>query len=521
MTDSIALAGIHFAFDPILVLNRAGSIEFASKQIEALTGRKAEDLLGQPLAVMLPQRVREFSVRFFAEYFATPTPRHVGTMHPLYLLHTDGSERRFEFGLNSFEHEGMLYAVCNVRDCSTRAEPAVGEKNAIERLETRLRTVLTDLSLIVQHAPAAIALLDRDMRYMQASRRWLHDYGLSGDIVGKRHDDLVPEVPAHWREAYARCLTGQIVRSDDATLVRPDGRVEFLRWEFVPWRNVEGEIGGLMIFSEIITQRKLAEIALLENHALLETMVVERTAQLERSRDEALRASAAKTRFIAEVSHDLRQPLHAAALLLSAIGHRVPPDVMEICEKAETAIIDAAEKLNGLLDASRLEEGVLQPRIEIFALDDVLERVSRTHRPMLETKGVTLKLLSCHVDVSSDPLLLARIIDNFLSNAAKYTERGEVVVGCEIDGGSVRVFVKDTGVGISAESLEHVFDPYIQLNNPNGDRERGFGLGLAICRTVADALHCDLTVQSTPGQGSTFSVSAPLARGLRNGASVA
>ncbi|MEZ5961161.1 MAG: PAS domain S-box protein [Hyphomonadaceae bacterium] len=518
MTETIAAKGFDFAFDPILVIDRAGMIQFASGQIEALTGHQPDELLGQPLASLLPPRLKEFSVRFFSEYFAGPTPRHVGTMHPLYLVHKDGSERRFEFGLNAFEHEGATYAVCNVRDCSARAEPSVAEKSAIERLESRLRTVLTDLTLIIQHAPAAIALLDRDMRYMQASRRWLQDYGLSGDIIGKRHDELVADIPEHWRQAYARCLTGEVISNEDDTFVRASGKVEFLRWEFVPWRNVEGAIGGLMIFSEIITQRKLAELALLKNQAMLETMVVERTAQLERSRDEALRASAAKTRFIAGISHDLRQPLHAATLLMSAIATRVPSEVAEICEKAETALIDAAEKLNGLLDTSRLEEGVLQPRIETFSLGDMLTRVARAHRPTLEAKGLQLKLLPCNLSVASDPLLLARIVDNFLSNAIKYTERGEIVIGCEIEGETARIFVKDTGVGIDADSLERVFDPYMQVDNPTGDRDRGYGLGLAICRTVADALHCKLGIESTPKRGSTFSVSVPLANEVCIGA---
>lgn len=521
MTDSIIVSACQSAFDPILVLDRAGTIEFASKQIEALCGRDPAELRGLPLASLLPPRLREFSSRFLAEYFAAPTARHVGTMHPLYVLHADGRERRIEFGLNTFEHDGKTFAVLNIRDCSDRAEPAVSEKTAIERLETRLRTVLTDLTLMVQHAPAAIALLDREMRYMQASRRWLEDNGLSGDIIGKRHYDLLPDIPERWRQAYARCLAGEIVRNDDDSFVRADGELEFVRWELVPWRNVDGAIGGLMIFSEVITQRKLAELALRRNHAMLETMVVQRTAQLEGSRDEALRASAAKTRFIAEISHDLRQPLQAAAMLLSAIGHRVPAELTEMCEKAEEAIIDAAEKLNGLLDASRLEEGVLQPRIEAFSVGDMLTRLARSHGPMLEAKNIQLKLLSCDVSIASDPLLLARIIDNFISNAIKYTERGEIVVGCDIEGGSARIFVKDTGIGIDAESLSRVFDPYTQLDNPTGDRQRGYGLGLSICRTVADALHCQLNVQSVPHRGSTFSVTVPLANDIQAGATAA
>lgn len=521
MNDSLVIAACRSAFDPILVLDRHGLIQFASAQIETLSGHTPDALRDRPLAYLLPPRLQEFSVRFLTEYFAAPTPRYVGAMHPLYLLHADGSERRIEFGLDAFQHEGATYAVCTVRDCSDRAAPNVVEKDAIERLESRLRTVLTDLTLMMQHAPAAIALLDRDLRYMQASRRWLEDYRLTGNIIGERHDELVADIPDRWMEAYARCLSGEIVRNEDDSYARADGEIEYVRWELVPWRNVEGGIGGLMIFSEIITQRKLAEIALRKNHALLEAMVGQRTAQLESSRDEALRASAAKTRFIAEISHDLRQPLQSAALLMSSIGRRVTPEVAEICDKAETSIMDAAEKLNGLLDVSRLEEGVLQPRIEAFRIGEMLARVARTHRPLLEAKGIQLKMLSCDLAVESDPLLLARIIDNFVSNAIKYTERGEIVIGCDIDGDAARIFVKDTGIGIDAASLEHVFDPYMQVDNPNGDRSRGYGLGLSICRTVADALHCKLNVQSTPHQGSTFSVSVALANEMRTGATAA
>lgn len=408
-----------------------------------------------------------------------------------------------------------------MHDCSARAEPNVSEKTAIERLESRLRNVLTDLTLIVKHAPAAIALLDRDMRYMQASQRWLEEFGLPDDFIGKRHYDFFPDLPDEWLQAHARCLSGEIVRNDDDSFTRRDGQVQFIRWEIVPWRNLEGEVGGMMIFSEDITQRKLAELALRKNHAMLETMVVERTAQLERSRDEALRASAAKTRFIAEISHDLRQPLQAAALLLTAIEKRVPDEVADICEKAEAAIIDASEKLNGLLDAARLEEGVLQPRIENFPVGEMLMRVARIYQPMLKAKDLQLKVLNTDVSIASDPLLLARIIDNFVANAIKYTERGEIVVGCEIEANTARIFVKDTGIGIAAESLSRVFDPYLQLDNPTGDSGRGYGLGLAICRTVADALRCQLSVQSTPNQGSTFSVSVPLAAEMRSSAAMA
>lgn len=516
MNSSLVLSAVESAFDPVLVLDRKGHIRFASGGVERLTGLKAEALQGRALGSLMPARVHEFASRFLAEYSAAPRPRNIGAVHPLYFVLPDGSERRVEFGVNTFEHEGDLFAVCTVSE--RREAPAPEVQRVIERLESRLRSALADINIIIEHAPAAIAVLDRDMRYMLASRRWMEDLKLSGDIIGKSHYDLFPDIPEHWRDPHRRGLSGEIVRNDDDSFVGRDGQVEYLRWELLPWHDLEGAVGGITIFSEIITTRKLAELAMRKNHAILETRVVERTAQLERARDEALRASAAKTRFIAGVSHDLRQPLQAAAMLLSAIERRVAPAEAEICVKAEAAIFSAAEMLAGLLDASRLEEGVLQPRIESFDVDEVLARVARGHRPLAEAKGLELEVLGCSAKAASDPLLLARIVDNFIANAVKYTEHGKIIVGCTIEGKAARLYVKDTGIGLDGDALERVFDPYVQVDNPGGDASRGYGLGLAICRTVADALHCKLDVQSAPGEGATFSVVVPLAAAARGDA---
>ncbi len=509
--NALTEAALRAAYDPMVVMSRTGIIQAASARIEIASGYSAEELRGQHLQVLLPPRLHGVFNRFLSEFFTNPTARHVGYAEPLFFLHKDGQERRIEFGISPFESDGELYAVCTLHDAPERPPVEHNTKLALERLETRLSNALQELQILIAHAPAAIAVLDRDMRYMLASRRWIEDFQLESDIAGKRHYDVMPNQPERWKQAHARCLAGETFFSEEDSYIRPDGKVEFIRWELVPWRDVENQIGGLTIFSEVITQRKMAEIALREHHDLLETQVQERTAQLERSRDEALRANAGKTRFIAGVSHDLRQPLQAAALLIEALQRRVTPDLAPLCGKVEAAIHSASDQLTGLLDVSRLEEGVLQPRVAPFEIGALLQHTARTHQPMAEAKGVRLVVEDCNAIGASDRLLLARIVDNFISNAVKYTAEGEIKVGCGIAGNAARIYVADTGAGLDAAAIARVFDPYVQLDNASGDASRGYGLGLAICRTIADALHVQLNVTSEIGYGSVFSVTIPLA----------
>lgn len=513
MVSATALteAALRAAYDPVVVMTRTGVITFASARIELASGYSAEELRGQPLQKLLPPRLHGVFNRFLTEFFTNPTPRHVGYAEPLFFLHKDGQERRIEFGISAFESDGELYAVCTLHEAPERPPVEHNTKMAIERLETRLTNALQDVQILIAHAPAAIAVLDRDMRYMLASRRWIEDFGLDAELACKRHYEVMPNQPERWKQAHARCLAGETFFSEEESYTRPDGKVEFVRLELVPWRDVENQIGGIIVFSEVITQRKLAELALREHHDLLETQVAERTAQLERARDEALRASVAKTRFIAGISHDLRQPLQAAALLIEALERRAAPELAELCGKIDAAVHEASEKLTGLLDVSRLEEGVLQPRIGPVEIGALLQRAARMHAPMAEAKGLRLVVEDCGVIGASDGLLLARIVDNFISNAVKYTTKGEIMVGCKTADGAARIYVADTGAGLGDAEIARMFDPYVQLDNASGDTSHGYGLGLSICRTIAEALHCQLAVTSEIGSGSVFSVTIPLA----------
>jgi PAS domain S-box-containing protein len=143
-----------------------------------------------------------------------------------------------------------------------------------KQVEEKLRESQERLQIFIEHAPASLAMFDREMRYLAVSRRWMTDYRLGDrDIRGESHYALFPEVPQRWKAVHSRSLEGEIVRADEDRFVRADGKVQWERWETRPWYAADGAIGGIVIFSEDITERKLAEEALRESELRFRTMI--------------------------------------------------------------------------------------------------------------------------------------------------------------------------------------------------------------------------------------------------------
>jgi signal transduction histidine kinase len=248
-------------------------------------------------------------------------------------------------------------------------------------------------------------------------------------------------------------------------------------------------------FTELVTLR-------FENLDLVENLQREKTA--------AEQANAAKSRFLAAASHDLRQPVHALSLFVAAMRPRKMDDeARELLDHIDGSVRAMGGLFGGLLDISRLDAGVVEVNRGPVLVQPLLERVCHDYEVLADAKGLKLVLHECSLAVMSDAMLLERIVRNIIANAVAYTDRGRVVVGCRRRRGSLSIQVWDTGRGIPRHEQEHVFQEFYQLGNPERDRTKGVGLGLAIVRRLTQLLGHTLTVHSDVGQGSVFEVSVP------------
>jgi two-component system, sensor histidine kinase len=240
---------------------------------------------------------------------------------------------------------------------------------------------------------------------------------------------------------------------------------------------------------------------------------------LRRQKAIAEEASAAKSRFLAAASHDLRQPVHALSLLVATVRPRITDqEALGLIEQIDGSVQAMAGLFNGLLDISRLDAGVVAADPHPFPIQPLLERVCRDHERDARAKGLALEIVPTSIVVKSDPMLLERVVRNIVANAVAYTDSGRVVVGCR-RGASASVQVWDTGRGIPPHEQEHVFKEFYQVANPERDRSRGVGLGLAIVKRLTTLLDHPLTFRSQPGQGTVFMVEVPMSGSdLREGA---
>lgn len=247
------------------------------------------------------------------------------------------------------------------------------------------------------------------------------------------------------------------------------------------------------------------------NLGLIEQLTTQRNAA-ESAREAAEAANLAKSRFLAAASHDLRQPIHALNLYLGTFA-QIPlagPAALLLGKVRQCAhIMD--QMFRALLDVSKLDAGAVNREITSFALAPLLARTRVEFEPQARDKGLDLRVQRSSAFVQSDPVLVERILRNLVSNAIRYTERGGVVVGCRRRGGSVRVSVYDSGIGIAPAEQSLVFEEFYQVDNRERDRTKGLGLGLAIVDRLARLLDAPLTLRSQPGRGSLFAFDLPRA----------
>ncbi len=263
----------------------------------------------------------------------------------------------------------------------------------------------------------------------------------------------------------------------------------------LPYRTRDGAVEGVVITFTDITAHKHASEA------------------LDAARRDADLANAAKSRFLAAASHDLRQPLQTLALLHGLLANRVEGTVSKnLVSQIDDTVSAMSGMLNTLLDINQIEAGVVRSETADFKIDGLLRDLKNAFTYHAQARGLDLRIVPCGSMVRSDPRLLEQMLRNLMSNAIKYTQNGKVLVGCRRHGETIRIEIWDTGIGIQEDKLKDIFEEYHQLDNPAREQNRGLGLGLSIVRRLATLLGHRVSVKSRPGQGSVFSVELPLTR---------
>ena len=232
-----------------------------------------------------------------------------------------------------------------------------------------------------------------------------------------------------------------------------------------------------------------------------------RLAEVEAARETAEQANAAKSRFFAAASHDLRQPLHSLGLYASALKpHLATPQARELAGRMEQSVESLESLFDELLDLSRLDAGIIELKPCPVALESVFRRLDHEFQNEAQARGLRLRFVPTRAVAWTDPILIERVLGNLVSNALRYTHHGGVIVGVRRRGRELALDVVDTGVGIAAADRARVFDEFYQVSNPARDRRRGLGLGLSIVRRLCDLLGHRIELASQPGRGTRFRV---------------
>lgn len=367
-------------------------------------------------------------------------------------------------------------------------------------MSSKLTSSVNQLETFITNLPAAVAMFDKDINYLAVSKRWIQDYNLhklgfnETNIIGKSHYDVFPGLKQEWRDIHNNALQGITKKHDDDHFLREDGTTEWLNWDVRPWFNERNEIGGIMMLTEVTTNKKLADIEIRRAQAIAE------------------KASEAKSVFLANMSHEMRTPLNSIIGLsdLMAQSNLEPENAkhVKVIQKSGEVLKNL---IDDIIDLSKIESGkvVLQKMpVNFFELTEKLVEIFQ-----LEAKIKNIDLsFSIDQDLpmfEGDPVKISQIMIKLIGNAIKYTNNGRVTVEVKKNDnaeskGNVLVMIKDTGIGIDGGKQKMIFEKFTQAENATVRKYGGTGLGLAITKNLVDLMEGSLWVKSELNVGSEF-----------------
>jgi len=360
------------------------------------------------------------------------------------------------------------------------------------------------LDSFIEHAPAALAMFDRDMVYLAASRRWISDYGLTGrEVRGVSHYEIFPEIPQRWRLAHQRGLAGEVISASEDRFERLDGSQQWLRWEIRPWHAADDQVGGIVIFTEDISERKHDELERKRAH--------ERINQ-RRSGMERLLSQLVASQTVAAIAHDLNQPLSAvtayseAALQMLQTGQADPERLCHAIRSSAEQAQRAGWVLRELLRYMRKSDF----RAEAVELHGVVETALSIVRAdggdAFETR--IDEAVGCG-PVHADRRQLEKVFVNLFRNGLEAMRaagvRGPVlsVEWREANKGMLEIIVGDNGPGMAPDVARRAFDAFFTT------KSEGVGMGLVICRSIIESHGGSIWIGAVPA-GTRLHLTLPV-----------
>lgn len=363
----------------------------------------------------------------------------------------------------------------------------VGRMIEVNYKQQNLRDTYHVLYSFVHSSPAAIAMFDKNLKYLAVSDKWLEDYGITRDIIGVSHYEIFPEIGVQWKEYHQLALSGKYLKKEEEKFERADGSIQWIKWDLRPWFEPNNEIGGIVIFTDDISAH------------------IEQKQKLSIAKQATEKAANIKEQFTYIASHDLQEPVRTITSLSQLVQKNYKDKLDARGQKMIDYILSSANRMNllinGLLDFSRIGKNKVLQNIN---LNKLVSQVQSDLSLMINEREAKIIVENLPV-IPVYQIEVRLLFQNLISNAIKYAKTDEkplIHISCEDTGKYYKIKVSDNGIGIPVNKSKKIFQIFQQL----ADRENqvGLGIGLANCYRIVEIHHGDIWVEPNPKGGSDF-----------------